>query len=152
MMTLHSMDAPTTGGNARHGWYKLVKRNTQRNCNNPPPGRAHGPVSRLQLQRRGAKIPCGHHVVPHGIFERAPHVTNATLRTGCGMIFIEKCNGIRTSHLQTKWLYNKMIEIYWEYVIKFNPMKYQWSGGTPLSLFFATRQASEAYFNENVVF
>ena len=44
-----------------------------------------------------------------------------------------------------------MFEIYWEYVIKFNPMKYQWSGGRPLPLFFATRQASEAHFDENVM-
>ena len=66
--------------------------------------------------------------------------------------FIQKYNEIRTSHFQSKWLYNKMIEIYWEYVIKFNSMQYQWSGGRPLSLFFATRQASEPLFNEHAVF
>ena len=45
-----------------------------------------------------------------------------------------------------------MVEIYWKYVKKFNSMEYQWSGGRPLSLFFATRQASEAHVDERVVF
>ena len=44
-----------------------------------------------------------------------------------------------------------MFEIYWEYDIKFNSMKYQWSGGRPLPLFFATPEASEALVNESVV-
>ena len=45
-----------------------------------------------------------------------------------------------------------MFGIYWKYVIILNSMTYERSGGMPQSLFFATRQASEAHFDENGVF